>query len=863
MEKPANNLVNMIRKLFIAVSILFSFVAQAQEENTQTPQNTSEQELSLENGKQYQIGGISVTGTKRYNAQTILTAANINVGDTITIPSEKFSRIIHKLWGYKLFNDIDIYITRTEGDKVFLELAISETPSLTEALVTGVKKKKSEEIIKDADLKKGAKVNESLIAKTKDYITNKYKKEGYLNTKVHIATKEDTTDANGVKMLINIDKGNKVKINEIAFEGNEKYNDAKLRKQLKNTKQRFFGRFWKRSKYVKNKFNEDLASLVDFYKENGYRDARVVSDTLFNDNNDISLKIKVEEGNKYYFGNIKFLGNSVYNNQTLNRILGLEKGEVYNGVQLRNRINNPKDPDANTVANLYQNTGYLFSDISAVETSVVNDTINIEVRVREGKPAYFNNISVTGNTITNDRVIYRELRTRPGYLYSKEDVIRTVRELSQLGIFDAQKIVPQVKNPDPVAGTVDIEYELDDQTSSSQITLQGGYGGSGLVGTLGLNFNNFSIQNIFDKKSYRPLPMGDAQKLALNLSAARSYRVYSFSFMEPWMGGEKPVQFSVSFNHSVNYDYNYYTYDVDKSKRFLITGVSVGLGKRLRVPDDYFQLSQSIGYNYYDLQNYNTTLFTFGNGYSNSLSYTISLSRRSSGPNPIYPLGGSDFSITAKITPPYSLFNGVNYGVLQQRRAQAVEDGNSGEITKIDQERFKWLEYYKIRANGTWYTNIMDKLVLRTNAEFGFLGHYNSQRGTVPFERFFVGGDGMAYYSMDGREYVQMRGYPNQSLSTRDGDVIYNKFSMELRYPITLKQTASIYALTFAEGANSFGSMGEYNPFELKRSAGLGLRIFMPMFGLLGFDFGYGFDSIKGSTQRNGWETHFIFGQQF
>lgn len=853
----------MIRKLFIAVSILFSFVAQAQEENTQTPQNTSEQELSLENGKQYQIGGISVTGTKRYNAQTILTAANINVGDTITIPSEKFSRIIHKLWGYKLFNDIDIYITRTEGDKVFLELAISETPSLTEALVTGVKKKKSEEIIKDADLKKGAKVNESLIAKTKDYITNKYKKEGYLNTKVHIATKEDTTDANGVKMLINIDKGNKVKINEIAFEGNEKYNDAKLRKQLKNTKQRFFGRFWKRSKYVKNKFNEDLASLVDFYKENGYRDARVVSDTLFNDNNDISLKIKVEEGNKYYFGNIKFLGNSVYNNQTLNRILGLEKGEVYNGVQLRNRINNPKDPDANTVANLYQNTGYLFSDISAVETSVVNDTINIEVRVREGKPAYFNNISVTGNTITNDRVIYRELRTRPGYLYSKEDVIRTVRELSQLGIFDAQKIVPQVKNPDPVAGTVDIEYELDDQTSSSQITLQGGYGGSGLVGTLGLNFNNFSIQNIFDKKSYRPLPMGDAQKLALNLSAARSYRVYSFSFMEPWMGGEKPVQFSVSFNHSVNYDYNYYTYDVDKSKRFLITGVSVGLGKRLRVPDDYFQLSQSIGYNYYDLQNYNTTLFTFGNGYSNSLSYTISLSRRSSGPNPIYPLGGSDFSITAKITPPYSLFNRVNYGELQQRRAQAVEDGNSGEITKIDQERFKWLEYYKIRANGTWYTNIVDKLVLRTNAEFGFLGHYNSQRGTVPFERFFVGGDGMAYYSMDGREYVQMRGYPNQSLSTRDGDVIYNKFSMELRYPITLKQTASIYALTFAEGANSFGSMGEYNPFELKRSAGLGLRIFMPMFGLLGFDFGYGFDSIKGSTQRNGWETHFIFGQQF
>ena len=346
-------------------------------------------------------------------------------------------------------------------------------------------------------------------------------------------------------MLIHIDKGSKVKVDKIVFEGNQQFSSAKLRKKLKKTKQIQFGRFWKRSKYVKKNYEEDLTNLIDFYKENGYRDARITHDTLYDGKENINLKISLQEGKKYYFGDIKFLGNSVYSNQMLDHILGLKKGEVYNGVQLRNRINDPKDPDANSISNLYQNTGYLFSQINPVETSVVNDTINFEIRIHEGKPAHFNNITVTGNTTTNDKVIYRELRTRPGYLYSKEDVIRTVRELSQLGIFDAQSINPQIKNPDPNSGTVDLEYVLNDTSSSSQIQLQGGYGGGGFMGTLGLNFNNFSIQNIFDKKSYKPLPMGDAQKLALNVSVGRAYRVASFSFVEPWMGGERPVHYRV------------------------------------------------------------------------------------------------------------------------------------------------------------------------------------------------------------------------------------------------------------------------------------------------------------------------------
>ena len=860
-----------MRNFLYIFGILFLHITYAQEQQmakdtlaTVVVQDTLSQAptlTALEKGREFVIGGIEVKGAKHYNAQTIIVASGLKVGDKITIPSERFTRIIHKLWKYQVFNDIDIYIAKIEGNKAFLEFVIQEMPELTEVKIDGIRKRKAEELLKKIELDKdklkvSKKVNESLIAKTKSYITDKYRKEGFLNTKVHITTQPVDSLGTKERMLIRIDRGYKVKINHISFEGNEKFADSKLRRQMKKTKQRFFGRFWKRSKYVQDKYNEDLASLVDFYKENGYRDARVKRDTLYDGKENIDLKISLEEGRKYYFGDIKFLGNTIYSNQMLSHILGLKKGEVYNGVQLRNRINDPKDPDANSISNLYQNTGYLFSQINPVETSVVNDTINFEVRIHEGKQAHFNNITVTGNNITNDRVIYREMRTRPGYLYSKEDVIRTVRELSQLGIFDAQSINPQIKNPDPNSGTVDLEYGLTDSGSSSQIQLQGGYGGGGFMGTLGLNFNNFSIQNIFDKKSYRPLPMGDAQKLALNVSVGRAYRVGSFSFMEPWWGGERPVQFSLGFNYSVSYDYNYYTYDVDKSKRFYITGVYLGLAKRLQVPDDYFQLSQNISYNYYDLRNYNTTLFTFGNGHANALAYTVSLSRRSSGPNPIFPLGGSDFTITAKLTPPYSLFNGVDYKSLMEQR-------NANRISEIDQERFKWLEFYKLRLQGNWYLNLVDKLVLRPSVDFGYLGYYNRDRGTVPFERFMVGGDGMSYNSLEGREYIQMRGYPNQSLSARDGDVIYNKFSLELRYPITLKPMASIYGLVFAEGANSFGTFSQYNPFDIKRSAGFGIRIFMPMLGILGFDFGYGYDGINGRTTPHGWETHFILGQQF
>ena len=846
-------------KLFLTVLVLGNiFQAKAQER------------VPFDQGRQYILADVKVIGKISYNEQTVVTFAGLQKGQKITVPGEEISSAIKKLWKLGLFNEIDTYINKVQGDSIFIDMYISELPKLSEVKIQGVKKGKIDGLIKDNNLTKGKIVNENLITTTKNYIENKYKKDGFYNTKVSINTIPDTTNGNEVKMLVNIDKGSKVKVSSINFEGNDKFTDAKLRGAMKNTKRRFPLRFWKGSKYIKEKYQEDLTGIVSKYKEKGYRDARVVSDSIgYNKkNNTIAINIKVEEGNKYYFGNIKFLGNTIYTDQGLQSMLGIKKGDVYNGVMLEKRIADKTKPDGEDITNLYQNNGYLFSQINAVETRTANDTIDFEIRIMEGPMVYFNKISVVGNDKTNDRVIYRELRTKPGQKYSKEQVVRTVREIGQLGFFDPEAIEPKFLNPDPASGTVDIEYHLAEK-GSSQIELQGGYGGGGFIGTLGLSFNNFSIKNILNKDAYKPLPMGDGQKLALRLQGSSYFQTYSLSFTEPWLGGKKPIQFSTSLSHSKQFLYSGYN-DVDRNKSFNITSLSVGYAKRLNVPDDYFTLSQAISFQYYDLNNYNTNLFTFGDGSSRNLAYTIGITRNNKGLNPIFPMYGSEFSLTGKFTLPYSLFNGVDYENLKNKDGYTTEtvDG-AGNITrtpnqsKIDQERFKWLEYYKIKFKADNYTKVYGKLVLRSMAEFGFLGAYNNERGLVPFERFFLGGDGLANYSLDGREVIQLRGYPNQSLSSQDGSTVYNKFSLELRYPITLANTASIYALTFIEGGAAYDNFKEYNPFQLQRSAGFGLRVFMPAFGLLGIDFGHGFDPVPGGIQKNGWETHFIIGQQF
>jgi outer membrane protein insertion porin family len=849
------------RYCIFLITILFSFSIHAQQKD-------------LDGGKKYTINSIEVTGEQNFNENTVIAFTGLKVGDRIFIPGEKLSAVTKKLWEQNLFSDIAFYVKKIEGDKVDLELYIVELPKLNEVTIEGVRKGKKKELISDNNLTPGVKITKNLITTTKNYLKNKYREEGFLNTQV-IMTTTPNLDSNGVEISKNlkilINKNERVKVSSIEFNGNEQLSDKKLRKAMKNTKKKNPIRIFKRSKYTFSGIEEDKASIIKKYKSSGFRDARILSDTLINDNDKtISLKFDLEEGKKYYFGDIRFIGNSVYTDSQLRQSLGIRKGETYNGVLLQERIEDNTDPEAQDLTNLYQNNGYLFSRISPVEVAVRQDTIDFEIRIHEGKIAYFNHVTVVGNDKTNDHVIYRELRTRPGQKYSKRNVVRTIRELGQIGYFDPEQLSPNFINVDPNNGTLDIEYSVVEK-GSSQIELQGGFGGGGFVGTLGLSFNNFSLRNILNGEAYKPLPMGDGQKLSLRAQASSFYQTYSLSLVEPWLGGKKPVQFSASFSHTIQYLFDFQSRNVDKDQRFLITGGSLGIAKKLKWPDDFFVLSQAISYQHYNLKNYNTGLFTFGDGESNNLAYTIGISRNNTATNPIFPMRGSEFSISAKLTVPYSAFSSTDYKALAEEREDnellitndATNTLARERIAEIDQERFKLLEYYKVKFKGTWYTNIIDKLVLRTNTEFGFLGAYNNDRGLPPFERFFVGGDGLGSFSLDGREVIQLRGYPNQALSNNDGDNIYNKFSLELRYPITLKQMASIYVLSFIEGGASYDGFRNYNPFSVSRSAGVGLRIFMPAFGLLGIDFAYGFDPILGGVQPNGWETHFIIGQQF
>ncbi|MEX1383989.1 outer membrane protein assembly factor BamA [Lutibacter sp.] len=792
----------------------------------------------------YELGGITVKGLQKFEEQTVKVFTGLKDGQEIKLPGDKLTSAIKKLYETKQFSNVEVYISKIDGTTVYLEFEVEELPQLNDITISGVKTSKAKELQKDAELKKGAMVTDNLIVTTTNYFKKKYQEKGFLKTKVSLDTKKDTSGVNIVNMLVHIDKGEKVKIKNITFEGNEAFTSKKLRKAMKNTKKKMLGRFWKGSKYIDADFKEDLENIITTYSEKGHRDARVTDHSLtWNDDNTLNLNLKIEEGKKYIFGDIKFIGNSKYTDDQLQRILRIEKGDTYNGKVLKERVTGDGSPDSEDISTVYQNNGYLFSRVLPVETRVNNDSIDVEIRIYEDQQTRINKVTVNGNDRTNDHVIYREITTKPGYLYSKADIIRTIREIGQLGFFDAEAITPDI-SPNFTDKTVDIDYTVAEK-GSSQIELQGGYGGGSFIGTLGLSFNNFSTRNIFNKKAYKPLPMGDGQTLSLRLQKSRYYTTSSFSFTEPWLGGKKPRSLSFSVYNSKQFRYDYFTNKVDKDQRLNIVGATIGLGQRLKWPDDFFTLSQSISYQLYDLKDYPISTFSFSTGESNNLAYNITLARNSAGPNPIFPKSGSEFSIGAKVTFPYSLVNNKDYATIE------------------DQEKYRWLEYYKASFKGKWYTALTKDLVLMTNTEFGILGHYNKKLGDSPFERFFVGGDGMASYQLDGRETISLRGYENGRLSSIQGGTIYNKFQMEVRYPITLKPSASIYALGFVEAGNSYDGFKNFNPFQLKRSAGLGLRIFMPAFGLLGIDFAHGFDPLPGGIEKSGWQTHFIIGQQF
>ncbi|WP_299669965.1 outer membrane protein assembly factor BamA [uncultured Polaribacter sp.] len=849
-------------KLFSAVLVLtalfstFSSNAQVKKDTIITKNDTiPKKKVSFEKGKEYILGGITVTGLKKFSEETVRVFTGLRYGQTIKLPGDKLTSAIKKLYESKQFSDVDVYLARLDGNTVYLQLDVQELPQLNQINLTGIKKSKAKELIKEAELTQGKMVTDNLLVTTKNYFTKKYTDKGFLKTKVSIDTKKDTSDVNIVNMSVFIDKGKKIKIKDINFTGNEALSGKKLRKYMSNTKEKFLGRFWKGSKYIEEEYQEDLENILDKYSRLGYRDARILSEGIsWNDDNTIDINIELEEGRQYRFAEIIFVGNEAYTDAQLHQILRIDKGDIYNGAVLKERVKGDNSPTSFDISSEYQNNGFLFSQVNAVETKVENDSITVEIRIREDEKARIKKVTVSGNDKTNDHVIFRELRVKPGDLFSRREIIRSIREIGQLGFFD-QNVTPDVV-PNYQDKTTDINFNVIEK-GGSQIELQGGYGGGSFIGTLGLSFNNFSIKNIFNKEAYKPLPTGDGQKLSLRLQTSRTFSTYSFSFTEPWFGGRTPKSLSFSIYQSNQFQLNPQTFEVDKDRRLGITGASIGLGQRLKWPDDFFQLSQTVSYQSFQLKNYGFRVGdnVLNNGTLNNLSYNLNLSRSSAGPSLIFPTYGSEFSFGIKATLPYSLFSDKDYTQPDNLTAEQQNDFLA--------DKFKWLEYYKLNAKGKWYTAFTDKLVLMTNAEMGFLGFYNDALGQTPFERYFVGGDGIAVFQLDGREVVGLRGYENNRLSSISGGTIYNKFQLELRYSITDSPSASIYTLGFLEAGNSYDNFRTFNPFELKRSAGLGVRIFMPAFGLLGIDFAHGFDPLPGEIEKSGWQTHFIIGRQF
>ena len=785
---------------------------------------------------QYMIGGISFSGNSTLESNNILSLINLNVGDNIFVPGEEIPNAIQTLWEQKLFSDIQIFQTKIEGNIIFLEIYLNQLPKLEKFQFKGIKKSEIDKLRDELNLVRGNSVSEQLKRKIKNHIIKYFREKGFFNVICDV-TENYNKNLNNSTLIIDVNKNERMKIKEIIFKSDKSsFKNGKLKRQLKNTKEKGIKNIFSSSKYIESDFEEDLQNLISLYRENGFRDAQITNHSIIiNEKNELELTINILEGEKYFFGDINWIGNSKYNSKKLNELLSVKSGQIFDQKLLEERLYMSRN--GNDISSLYMDDGFLFFQANPIETGIEDQKINLEIRLSEGKRAVVNNVSVTGNTKVKDHVIMREVRSLPGSMFKRSDIIRTQEEFNRLGYFNPESLgVNPI--PDPETGTVDIEYSVESK-SSDQLELQGGWGNGMVVGAFSVVFNNFSTKNFFKKESWNPMPHGDGQKIRLRAASNGTYyQNYSLSFEEPWMGGAKPNSFSVSLWKTIQ--------SFNEGSKMDISGLSIGFGKRLNWPDDYFTITHSLNFQRYNLENYQTSLFDFTDGFSNNINFATTFSRNSIF-NPIYPRNGSKFSIYFELTPPYSLFKEKNYY----------------ENLTDDQERYQFLEYNKFKFDGTWYNSIFGDLVIRTHFELGFLGTYNKTVGLPPFERFFVGGDGLSGYSIDGREIIALRGYPNGSLSSDSGDALYNKYNIELRYPISLNPNSTIYGLLFTEAGNSWSNYNNYNPFELKRSAGLGIRIFMPMFGLLGLDFAHGFDNLNNSTIKSGWQTHFIIGQQF
>ncbi len=857
----------------LLLSLLFMLPASA------WAQQPSEQiEIDYNSPKKYVVGGVSVEGNTYFSEDQILQLTGLRKGMEVTVPSEEISGIVNRLWHQRFFEDVAVAVDSLvpSRDTAYFKILIQERPRVSKWTFSGVKSGEQKELLERLNLRRGGVFSEYVKKTSIDIITRYFREKGFQNVKVEAYSKKDKVVANAVRVNFAVDRGQKVKIKKINFYGNKSLKENKLVRAMKKTKDNRFINFFNSKKFNEKEYENDKKNLISVFNEAGFRDARILRDSIYYmEPGRLGIDFYIDEGKKYYFRDVKWTGNSVYPTETLDEILMIRKGDPYDVVTLEKRLFGGGKQNEYDVSKLYRDNGYLFFNVQPVELNIEGDSVDVELRVVEGKPATLNNIIINGNDLTNERVIRRQVFTRPGYLFSQSDFERSIREIASMGQFDPEAIMDPNTGysiiPNQMDNTVDIIYNVTEKPSS-QLELSGGWGGNTFVATVGVSFNNFSTRRFFDKSAWRPVPLGDAQNLAFRFQTNGTYYTsLSASFSEPWLFGKKPTSLNLSLYYTRQTN-SYLAFNVLNNDEFMeVYGFAAGLGTRLKWPDNYFVLYNQLSWQTYRLQDWRYQ-FMFDTGISHNLSYTISLSRNSTDQQ-IYPRQGSDFSLSLQLTPPYSLLRKKAWrmdpatGEYYQEKVKSWKDIDYSR--QAPQQRYKWIEYHKWSFKGTVYTKLVGDLVLMARAQFGYLGYYNRNWGYSPFEGFRLGGDGMSGYDTYGSEIIALRGYENYSLTPMATDQslsgnyyagnVYDKFTVELRYPVVLQPQSTIYALLFLEGGNCWDDIRKFNPFQIKRSAGVGVRVFLPMIGLLGVDWGWGFDDpVNGGSQ-----FHFVIGQQF
>ncbi len=837
-------------------------------------------EIDYNRPRKYKVGGVRVEGNRYFNEHQILQLIGLQRGQEVTVPGEDITGIVKRLVAQRYFEDVAVVLDSLnhEADTAWFTVAIRERPRVSRWTYSGVKNSERKDLQERLNLRPGREYSDYVKKTSEDIIKRYYKEKGFLQVEVDTQVQQDTMIRSAIRVNFAVNKGKKIRIRHINFQGNTDVKERKLAKNMKDTHSNKWYNFFKSKKFKEKEYQTDRKTVLDAFNEAGYRDARLVRDSIYflEDGKHMDIDMVFEQGRKYYFRNISWTGNAVYPSEVLNEILQVKKGDVYDLVTMEKRLHGGGKENEYDVSKLYRDNGYLFFNVTPVEVNIQNDSVDVELRISEGKPAILNEIVINGNDLTNEKVVRRQLFTRPGYLFSQTDFERSIREIASMGQFDPEAAMDPSRGwsivPNQLNSTVDIIYNVTEKPSS-QLELSGGWGGNTFVLTAGVSFNNFSTRRMFEKKAWRPVPLGDAQNLAFRFQTnGRYYTNLSASFTEPWLFGKKPTSLSISGYYSRMTDSYLAIGILSTDKMFEVYGFNAGLGTRLKWPDSYFVLYNNLSWQTYKLTNWTNSYFAFNDGISHNLSYTLSLSRNSSDQQ-IYPRSGSEFSASVQVTPPYSLLRKYTWDTDDNGNRVKVpvnswRDVNYDEWTAA--ERYKWIEYHKWKFNGTIYTKLWKDLVLMTRAQFGYLGYFNRNWGYSPFENFQVGGDGMSGYMTYGAEIISLRGYEDYSLTPRKitpysqngvsyAGNVYDKFTVELRYPVILQPQSTIYALVFLEGGNCWSDIREFNPFQIKRSAGVGVRVFLPMIGLLGVDWGYGFDDAT----NGGSQFHFVLGQQF